>query len=839
MRLGRILCAAALAAAALPALAQLQNATDLARGFPVGLPVPATTAGAEEPTAVGVNPAGVGFVGGATLQYFFEDGQAASLIGNGLYAALPIGPLVPALALEWMSPGPGGGPRYLKTDLALALRLGQVISAGYAFNFYSSPDPSLDGLFTMDAGLTVRPLRQLSLAASVMGFGGRVGGQPLPVRYDFGAAGRFLGDSLTVSADLFANDQGHVFRVVNGAVSLQLELACGFGLFAQYLFPMRSGAAGPDGAQALQVALSYNLPHVGVTVAGDGVGGSLHGTNASSMLYGIRLSSQRYRGRLPLHTVQVVDLAAELKRPSALAIVLGADTDRYGRLLRRLQEVRDDPTITGLVVRIGSLPVRGGRIDELRATLLAIRARKPVLAYLVGGETQEYLLATGASEVVATPGSIVTVNGYASTPFFLQEGLAKLGVAFEAVAAGRYKTAPDALTRAGPGPAEREVQASLLDDRYARLVKTVASARSLPEGRVRDLVDVGVFSAEEARGEGLLDAVLWPDEVEARARFLAGGAVLAGSLDESKPRSAQRWGPRSTVAVVRVEGIIAPGKSRVDPLTGIAVAGADTLAPLLARLGEDSSVKAIVVRVESPGGDAFASDLLWRALREAARRGKPVVASMGDVAASGGYLVAAAADAVVAEPSTLTGSIGVFALKPDLSGLLQKLGVNLAPDQRGANARIASMVKPWSPAERSLVERQVGTFYDQFVAKVAECRRLTPEEVGEVAQGRVWSGEQAYQRRLVDRLGTLADAVALAETRAGLSPGEAEVWRVEPASGGLLEGFAAGVEALSAEGSALRAITARVPEIRAAAVLSELGTVLALPTPWVAVGGEP
>jgi protease-4 len=212
---------------------------------------------------------------------------------------------------------------------------------------------------------------------------------------------------------------------------------------------------------------------------------------------------------------------------------------------------------------------------------------------------------------------------------------------------------------------------------------------------------------------------------------------------------------------------------------------------------------------------------------------------MGDVAASGGYLVAAAADAIVAEPSTLTGSIGVFALKPDLSGLLQKLGVNLAPDQRGANARIASMVKPWSPEERSLVERQVGIFYDQFVAKVAECRRLTPEEVGEVAQGRVWSGEQAFQRRLVDRLGTLADAVALAETRAGLSPGEAEVWRVEPSSGGLLEGFAAGVEALSAEGSVLRAITARVPEIRAAAVLSELGPVLALPTPWVVVGGEP
>ncbi len=217
-------------------------------------------------------------------------------------------------------------------------------------------------------------------------------------------------------------------------------------------------------------------------------------------------------------------------------------------------------------------------------------------------------------------------------------------------------------------------------------------------------------------------------------------------------------------------------------------------------------------------------------MKEARRGGKPVVVSMADVAASGGYLVSVAADAIVAEPATLTGSIGVFALKPDLSGLLDKLGVTSWSAQRGQNARIDSFVKAWTPEERKLVERQLRSFYDEFVAKVADGRRMTREEVDRVAQGRVWTGEQALSMGLVDRLGGLEDAIALAREKAGLGDGDdIEVRRLEPESG-FLSDLADG---LSGAPGALQSALARLPEVQAAAVLGELGTVLALPVEWV------
>jgi protease-4 len=246
--------------------------------------------------------------------------------------------------------------------------------------------------------------------------------------------------------------------------------------------------------------------------------------------------------------------------------------------------------------------------------------------------------------------------------------------------------------------------------------------------------------------------------------------------------------------------------------------------------------RAVVIRVDSPGGDGFASDLIWRAVGEVRRRGTPVVVSMGDVAASGGYLVSVGASAILAEPTTLTGSIGVFALKPDLSGLLSKLDVNVESQQRGANARIDTFTRAWTPEERAVVERQVGGFYAQFVGKVAEGRRLPGARVEEIARGRVWTGSQALERGLVDRLGGLAEAVALAKELAGLDE-EALVRRLEPTGG-----FPASVfPALAAFGddgpSPAQVALSRIPEIQAAALLAEMGTVLALPEDWLGAPG--
>jgi protease-4 len=371
------------------------------------------------------------------------------------------------------------------------------------------------------------------------------------------------------------------------------------------------------------------------------------------------------------------------------------------------------------------------------------------------------------------------------------------------------------------------------------VVDGIAAGRRLAPARVREWVDVGVLDAAEARGAGLVDGVAWPDEVEDRARAAAGGARLARERDESRPRAADRWGPQPFVAVIGVEGAIAPGPSRREPFTGGRVAGSDTLVDELRSAARNPLARAVVLRVESPGGDGFASDLIWRAVAEVRRRGKPVVVSMGDVAASGGYLVAAGADAILAEPTTLTGSIGVFALKPDLSGLLAKLDVNVESDQRGRNARIATFTRAWTPEERALVERQVSAFYSQFVGKVAEGRRLPAARVEEIARGRVWTGAQARELGLVDRLGGLDDAIALAKERAGLDA-DARVRRSAPPASfpvSLVPGLAAFEDDRP---SPAQVALSRIPEIQAAALLGEMGTVLALPEDWLeGAGGYP
>jgi protease-4 len=289
-------------------------------------------------------------------------------------------------------------------------------------------------------------------------------------------------------------------------------------------------------------------------------------------------------------------------------------------------------------------------------------------------------------------------------------------------------------------------------------------------------------------------------------------------------RSARRWDRPPVIEIVRIEGTIVSGRSRGGLFSAV---GAETVVMQLKEAAADPDVAAIVLRVESPGGDGLASDLIWRAVQQA-REQKPVIASMGDLAASGGYLAAAAAETIVAEPATLTGSIGVFVVKPELSGLLAKLGITRASWQRGERAQLEAFAKPWTEKERKAVERQIESFYAIFVDRVAEGRKLPRDKVEAVAGGRVWTGRQAMERGLVDRLGSLDDAVALARSKVGLSRDEAEVRR---AGTGFHEALAMSRPFLGA-GPLDRALEA-VPEVRALAALSEMGPVLALPMEWV------
>jgi protease-4 len=823
-RLTRTLAVAAALAAPLAAQAQLANADVLEAGHPASLALPVGgVAAAEEPSALGVNPAGIGFVRDACAQWFHEEKAVGRSAADGLYLAGAVGPVGGGFAMEWVRPEIGYGARYRKTTLALALTDQKAWSLAVGWNWFASPNDARNRLRSVDLGMTLRPWRHFSAGAAAMGMQSRLAGERLPVRYVFGVASRFVDDTFTLSADLLADDRARDdFRVTHASMGLGVETRFGVGLGVQVQVPLDQGED-----PSTLVTVTWNGAHGGYT------GGVVTRPGTTGWLTGVRASSERYRGVNFGGEVPTIDLAKELIGGGGGLLSIFAERQPWLDLLRKLEQARDDPDVAGLVVRIGSLDVGRARIEELRARLSEIASRKPVLAYLLSGGTKEYLLAAGATAVAVPPGASVFFSGVGVESLYFRDALASVGVAMEVVRVGAWKSAPEPFTRADGSREAREALEAMLDDVHARDVGYVSIVRGLPTDRVEALFDRAIFTADEARAAGLVDEVLWPDELEAWARKRIGGAIdLGAGYELEEERGALRWGEPPTIGLVLLEGTIVPGASRREPLGGL-LAGAETVSAALRRAADDDAIRAIVLRVDSGGGDGLASDAIWREV-QLARKKKPVVVSMGDRAASGGYLAAVAADAIVAEPSTLTGSIGVFAMKADVSGLLDKARVRREPHQRGEKALITSVTRPWTPAERAAMQAQVDAFYARFVDRVAEGRRLSKEATEKVAQGRVWTGQQALARGLVDRLGALPDAVDLAREKAGLAKGSELAVRLVGAPRGLSSLASAALGALGGAPDAselLALIGARAPELRALAALAELGPLVALPVP--------
>ncbi len=823
----RLALAATVLLSASPASAQVQNALERALGIPSGLALPVPgVAVAEEPAGISTTPASPGFVRQPALEWFHEANVTQDSKADGLYFAAGLGPLGLGYTIEWVRPGDPAS-RWRKNTLALALGDGQSVSFGVGWNRFWSSDPAVDSLKSWDLGLTIRPSRHLSIGAAMLDRDAKLGDTRLPVRYDVGVATRFWDDTFTLSADLLADDRARDdFHATHIAFGGGAELRSGLALTLQVAVPIAE-VTGLKKQTSAVVALAWNGPHLGL------IGGATAIPDRTGWFAGVRASSERYRSAGSGRDVPTIDLDEEME-PDRLFIFPVGERDPYGRLLGRLAAVGADPDVAAVAIKIDDLPFGAARIEELRRSLAAIAARKPVLAYVTGGGTMEYWLATAATAVAVPPGETLDVSGIATTRLFLRDALARLGVGFDVIARGAYKSAPEPLVRQGSSPEAREVTNAVLDDVFGRFVLDVAAARRLAPERVRALVDQGLLSSEEARAAGLVDEVMWPDEVEGWGRRLTGRRVRStGSYRPEAERRAQTWGTPAAIEIVRVEGTIVEGKSRPGPIGQDAIAGAKTITAQLRRAAADRQVKAIVLRVDSPGGDGLASDLIWREVVRA-RAKKPVIASMGDLAASGGYLVAVGADTILAEPSTLTGSIGVFALKPDLSGLLQKLSIARESYVRGENAQYTSLVKPWSASERRVVERQIDVFYALFVSRVAEGRKIPRAEVEPLAGGRVWTGKQAFDRRLVDRLGTLTDAIVLAAERAHLSPDDAvDIRRASDGPGDFAD-LVQGADAAAA--APIARVLSALPEVRALALLSEMGPVLALPVEWVLPG---
>jgi protease-4 len=452
-------------------------------------------------------------------------------------------------------------------------------------------------------------------------------------------------------------------------------------------------------------------------------------------------------------------------------------------LVDSIDRAATDTSVTALVLRVSLFTDSGwGKVQELRDAIGRFKkSGKPAYAYLEFAGNKEYYLATACTKVYALPTAILDVTGLRTETSFFANTLDKLGVDAQFVGVGKYKNAPNQFTESGFTPPHREQMESLLDSLYRQYVEGIREGRKKSAEEVQAIVDAGPYDGPTALKAGLVDELLYEDQLKDK---LKGSGPLSPSR-YFKSRAGSFFDTRPKLAVVYAVGEIVQGESQSGAFGG-QVAGSDTIAAALRQARNDDDVKAIVLRVDSPGGSGAASDVIWREVVQA-RKQKPVVVSFGDVAASGGYYVAMGADAIVAQPGTITGSIGVFSGKFVLKGLYDKLGITKELLLRGEHADIFSEYRAWDDEERARMDELMVSFYRDFVTRVAQGRGKSFDEIDAVAQGRVWTGTEALAVGLVDRLGGLEEAVLLAKDRARIARSQDVHLIVLPARKGLLE----------------------------------------------------
>jgi protease-4 len=459
---------------------------------------------------------------------------------------------------------------------------------------------------------------------------------------------------------------------------------------------------------------------------------------------------------------------------------------RFADVLDGLRRARTDPRVKALVVKVGGRRIGLATVQELRSAIAEVgRAGPMTVAWAeTFGEfspsNTSYYLATAFDRIYLQPSGDLGLTGLSMEQWFYRGTLDKLGLEYEVGKRYEYKNAADRLTEQGfTGPA-REALERLAASLTGQLADAIAQRLGVPVADARALIDEGPYVAAEAAEHRLVDALGYRDEVYAEVRkAVSPDAYLLylGRYQRSRmfaERARKLPEPsENVIALIHAHGPIRRGRSARGPLTGGAM-GADTVAAALRAATADRRARAIVLRVNSPGGSYVASDTIWREVVRARQAGTPVVVSMGDVAASGGYFIAIAADAIVAQPGTVTGSIGVLAGKPVTTALLERAGITTDSVTEGAHADMFSTTRPFSKEEWLKINSWLDRIYADFTGKVASGRKMTQEQVHDVARGRVWTGADAAANGLVDQLGGLEEALSMARDRTGL-PGTAPV----------------------------------------------------------------
>jgi len=498
-----------------------------------------------------------------------------------------------------------------------------------------------------------------------------------------------------------------------------------------------------------------------------------------------RLAKLRQHRTAPLILeLDLTDGIIEARPTDPVAAIIARNRVALADVLDGLRRARDDDRVTTLVARLGGRPIGLAAVQELRRAVAEFAdAGKTTVAWaetfgeFSAGNVQ-YYLATAFEKIWLQPSGDLGLTGIAVERIFLRGTLDKLGADFQVAKRHEFKSAAEQLTETGFSEPARQATERMTASVTEQIVQAIADRRGISRDKVGELIDAGPLLASKALAEGLVDQLGYRDEVYAEARKQAGQDAIVQYLGRYRHSRALAERARGTVtkvpgsyepvvALIYATGPIHRGRSGRGPLTGGSI-GSDTIAAAIRSAVHDEQARAIVLRVNSPGGSYVASDTIWREVVRARAGGTPVVVSMGDVAASGGYYISMAADEIVAQPGTITGSIGVLTGKPVLGEAIGRAGVTSDLISTGAHAAMFSQLRPFSPEEWALVNDWLDHIYADFTGKVAAGRGMTTEQVHEVAKGRVWTGADALPHGLVDELGGLDIAVAAARRRAGL-----------------------------------------------------------------------
>ena len=764
------LCSLLLAAGLLsstPANAQFPN------DQPTRLPALGRSAVSDDDsTALVVNPANLGFMPSTELRWtgmFLNENAAATYQGHAFAFAFPIPFLSMAtgLRLDIVSPPRGvaqllfgnENARYEWLTWGLAFRPSDSFAVGMSLQRSYSNQVAAHDLASWSLGLTSRPSDYFGFAVVGQNLNAPStdAGGYVDRTYNFAVALRpARSRALEIGLENLYVSHAGGYWVPRATLGVDVpELGRLRGDFAY------SDPGNDEGRRQWLASASFAFNFNGASGSAEVAGGSLFGdalgSNAQGRAQdnvGLEIAAKGFRE----------SAAAESPRFALrLRIEDTPNVRAHTALLRKLWDIAEnEPNVGAVVLELRTAPADSmAHTQELRDALFHLRqAGKRVLCHLEDGDGSSLYLCSAADRILLNPAGGIRFAGLKSRYMYFGGLLEKLGIKADFVRIGDHKSAPESFMRDGSTEVSRADKIDLLQQVERNFTVGVATGRHLDATELRARIAKGPFVASEAKFAGLVDGFAFDDQLEDEASKLAGYPMRLID-DRRAPRAPDYFGDNSGIAIVYVDGDMVDGRSQTIPILGTRLVGSYTIAESLKKARENPKIGAVVLRVETGGGSAMAADVIFREI-QLTTAVKPVIVSMGTAAASGGYYISAPGTHVFANPLSITGSIGIFYGKADVAELMRRIGVSVEVYKTAPRADAESIFRPFSPEERTELDRKVAQFYDVFLTRVASGRKLSKADVDAVGQGRVWTGEQALERKLVDELGGLRQAIALA-----------------------------------------------------------------------------